>query len=119
MTTPQSIFVHPDLLGMADLQAILGQVTYRDWAFNAYLGVHEGPHLQIVAMVQDAFGPGKVPLDIHVRIPRVARRDEDHFLDWLLERIQIAENHETREFFKVQGRVFNSPHKENADRDVS
>lgn len=106
------------LLEIHDIRKILSKTRYKDWTMRAYLGRHEGPHLRIVAMVQDAFGPGTVPLDIHCRIPRVARRDEEHFLDFLLERLQVAENHETREFFKVGGKVYDSPHAPNADRDL-
>lgn len=109
------------LLEIHEIREILARTQYRTWKFTAYLGYHEGPHMQIHAKVQDAFKPpgNMTDLDIHCRIPRVARRDEEHFLDWLLERCQVAENHETREFFKVDKKVYNSPHKDNADRDDS
>lgn len=108
------------LLEIHEMREILARTSYKNWAIACYLGHHEGPHLHIRAQVQDAFKPiGQTQvLDIHCRIPRVARRDEEHFLDFLLERLQVAENHETREFFKVDRKVYNSPHKEFASRDL-
>lgn len=118
MHTARMELHRPPLLEVHELAALCARVGYRGWALNVYLGVHEGVHLQIAAQVSDAFGPGLTTLDIHCRVPRVARRDPEHFLDWLLERIEVAENHETREFFKVDGRVYDSPHAPDADRDL-
>lgn len=105
------------MLSLAELQQLADKITYYPgWEIVVRDGKHEGNHLVIRAELMDSTDLTKtVPLDIHSKLPRM--RDAEQFYDFVLWRLQRIANHETREFYKVDGVVYDDPHAEFADRD--
>jgi hypothetical protein len=105
-------------LPTACLQGILARVRYKPgWAFSLYDGRHEGQHVRITTVVPDAYDPDKsLTVDVHSMLPPML--SERQFLEWVGWRLRRIECHESREFFRFDGRVFDDPHAENADRDL-
>lgn len=112
------------MLTLAETRAVLDRVSYkRGWVFAVREGRVEGNpdltgglHLVITACVPDAFGSGDVTLDVQVPLPpMVTPEDLVRFLQW---RVLRCELHEAREFFRVDGRIYDSPHAIHADRDL-
>jgi hypothetical protein len=107
------------LLEPSDLRSIIEDHGYKPgWTFDAYLGAHEGVHLAIAAHFPDTYGNGDIDVQVERFVPRVARRDADHFLDWLLEQCERIEVHEAREFFRYKGELVSDPHAPFAERDL-
>lgn len=104
-------------LSTAYLQAILERVRYKPgWDFSLYDGRHEGQHMVITTVVPDAYNPSEtVTLDVHSMLP--PQFSETQFLEWLLWRLRRIEIHECREFFHVDGQVYDDPHADGADQD--
>ena len=103
---------------MEEIQDHLDRITYKPgWSFLAYEGRWEGHHIAITTCVPDAFNPGKnVTLDVHSMLPPMESTDDlDRWLMWRLARIEV---HEMREWYKRDGWVIDSPHVENAERDL-
>jgi hypothetical protein len=66
-------------------------------------------------MVEDSYHPGqqiKIGRRQSVPIHVVERMDRRFFLEWIFRAIIDAERHEAQEWFKVDGVVFDDPHKE-------
>lgn len=112
-------------LSLEQVQAVLARVTYRPgWTFAARHGRVEGNpdltgglHLTIRGMVEDAFDPGHTTvLDVQVPLPPLA--DEAQLLALLQWRLLRVETHESREWLRVDHRIYDSPHKRDADRDL-
>lgn len=108
------------MLTTKELQDELAKITYKDdWWFKVYDGDWEGQHLVITTVVDDTYHPGeKTTLDVHSPLPPIPNVEYfHHYLAWRLGRI---ENHEMREFFKVEGQPVFNPHTEagNHDRDT-
>lgn len=106
------------MLSTRDLQEIVGRVVYKPgWSFRVYDGRWEWQHCSVTFPVLDAYDQTKtIDLDVHSGIGPFDT--EKGFLDWLLRRIARIEVHEAREFFKVDGRVYDDPHADGADRDL-
>lgn len=103
---------------LIDVQDYLARLTYKPgWSFAAYLGKWEGLHIVINTKTQDAFKPdAMVELDVQTFLPWPENSYElERWLMWRLGRIEI---HEMREWFKRDGKVVDSPHAPNADRDL-
>jgi hypothetical protein len=107
------------MLSTAEIKAELERVTYKPgWVFTCYDGRWEGQHLAITAELPDATRPGEsVTLDIHSSLPPIP--DAAYLHAWLAWRLGRIENHEMREFFRVDGRAVFDPHAPFADRDLA
>lgn len=105
-------------LSTEQLKELASKVTYKPgWEFDIYEGKWEGQHIAIKTQVPDAYDVTKmVVLDVHSMLPFFDA--EDQFYQWLLWRITRIEVHEAREFFRVNGKVFDDPHAELAGRDL-
>lgn len=106
------------MLSVQEVQQHLTRLSYKPgWEFECYEGRWEGMHIVIRTPVEDAFNPGQtVVLDVHCFFPRPESTEElERWLMWRLARIEV---HEMREFFKRDGKVIDSPHKKDADRDL-
>lgn len=97
----------------------LARLSYKPgWKFEYYVGLHEGPHLVIWTRVKDAFNPEQtVDLDVQCFLSPNDIESEETLNKYLAYRLGRIESHECREFFKHDGKVIDSPHKEHADRD--
>lgn len=106
------------MLSIPELQALLEHITYLPgYELSVYQGRHEGQHIVIRADIPDSYHPGQtVTLDIHSPLPPM--RDAASFHDWLLWRCQRIASHETREWFKVDGKPYSDPHGPDADHDL-
>lgn len=99
------------VLTVEQLQAHVKRLTYRpDWTFEVYEGEFEGPHIFIVATVQDSYRDGKLELGVRSAIPPMESTEQ--FERWLLWRLIRIECHEAREFFKRDGQIISDPHAE-------
>ncbi|MCA1841293.1 MAG: hypothetical protein LC723_13385 [Actinobacteria bacterium] len=99
------------------IQELLNYVEYKPgWKFVVYEGRWEGAHLQIIVDMPNAYRPDETTtVDIHCFLPPMETASEFHrWLMWRLGRIEI---HEMREFYRVDGKVWDDPHAEHADRD--
>lgn len=105
-------------LTTAQLQDTLDRITYKPgWEFAIYDGRHEGQHVVIVTVVPDAYNPDKtVTLDVHSMLPPMFT--EHQFFEWVAWRLRRIEIHEAREFLCVDGRVYDDPHADGADKDL-
>ena len=105
-------------LTTAEIQAELERVTYKPgWSFTCYDGRWEGQHLVITVDVLDAGRPGQsVTLDVHSSLPPIP--DVAYLHTWLAWRLGRIENHEMREFLRVDGHAVFDPHAPFADRDL-
>lgn len=101
------------MLSYTELQNALDRVTYRPgWEFKVYPHKFEGHRLVILARhVEDSYQPGKF-LDLGIRSPLPPMRDEEALYEWLAWRLGIIENHEMREWLKVDGKPHFDPHAE-------
>jgi hypothetical protein len=104
-------------LTTAELDDLLVAVTYmRGWSVHVYDGRHEGQHVVITATVPDAYDLTKtVTLDVHSMLPPM--RDRAMFFDWLAWRLKRIAIHESREWFRVNGQVYDDPHGPDANQD--
>jgi hypothetical protein len=92
---------------MTQVQAEMVEWSYKPgWCFLAT------PYaFHIRATVADTYHPD-VLVTVGVTTPLCCvPRDHEEFAAWLEYEIQAAEIHESREWLKYQGRVFNDPHK--------
>lgn len=102
------------MLTLPDIQGALDRITYRpDWTFTAYEDQWEGPHLLIVAPVPNSYRPTET-VDLGIRSPLPPMPDTEALHRWLAWRLGRVENHEMREWFKVDGRPLFDPHAETA-----
>lgn len=106
-------------LSTAEIQAELERVSYKPgWTFTCYDGRWEGQHLAITVEVPDATRPGRtVTLDVHSSLPPIP--DVPYLHTWLAWRLGRIENHEMREFLRVDGKAAFDPHAPFADRDLT
>lgn len=105
-------------LSTAQLASVLERVSYRPgWTIRVYDGRREGQHIAITTQVPDAYDPAEtVTLDVHSMLP--PQRDTEAFLTWLSWRLGRLEIHESREWFRYNGRAWDDPHADGADRDL-
>lgn len=107
------------LLTTQEIKDHLETITYKPgWSFEYYVGRYEGPHLVIWTKVEDAFNPGRtVDLDVQCFLSPNDIDSTESLNKYLAHRLGRIESHECREFLKENGKVIDSPHKPNADRD--
>lgn len=106
-----------------DIVDLLSQVTYRPgWTITAHRHPF-GTYVLIDAEVLDSEKwDDSIPVEINYRLGNTTRvgvracvppqhGTPDEFYDWLEWRLSKVEHHEMREFFKVDGKPWDSPHK--------
>jgi hypothetical protein len=100
------------LMTLRQLNEALKEVTYRSgYNIEVFNNPYEGPYLSVKVWVEDASNSGgELELRINSPIPNIARYDNEHFYEWLLERLIKIEIHEVCEFFRVGGVKFYDPH---------
>ncbi len=112
------------------LNDLLAKVTYRPgwriWVENDHYwlaGTTSGVTLpdrllHIDAVVADSNQEDYSELRLsHIfAVPPWADHDADRFFNWLAETLIAVERHESREFFKVDGRRFIDPHRDENTR---
>lgn len=105
------------MLTTAEIATILEHVEYKPgWSIKVYDGRFEGQHIVITTVQVDAYNQAEtVTLDVHSALPPQA--DEQAFMSWLAWRIGRIENHEMREFLRVDGVCWSDPHGPDADQD--
>jgi hypothetical protein len=98
------------MLSTAQIASHLERITYRPgWTITAQDDEWEGQQIRIVAPVPNSYRPGQtVDLGITSFLPPMqTTADLERWLIWRLARI---ENHEAREFFRVDGHIRYDPH---------
>lgn len=105
------------MLSTAELQNILKKVSYKPgWSFEIYDGEWEGQHLRITTVVPNAYSLNdNLEIDVHSVLPPIP--DEQYFHIWLMKRLARIEVHEMREFYRVDGKIVDDPHRDGADQD--
>lgn len=91
----------------AHIQLLLDRVSYRDpsWRFTVE------PVLRFTATLPDSRNPGATTdVDVRAPIPAAALVGKREFLRWLQSRLAEHEYHESREWLKVDGRIWDDPH---------
>jgi hypothetical protein len=99
-------------LSFEEITKALSRVSYKaGWTFEPIPGTWEGHRIRIVARaLMDSYHPEQtVDLGINDFIPPVRTVEELH--EWLLARVHRIESHETREWFKIDGKPLHDPHK--------
>lgn len=100
-------------LSFEELGEALRHVSYKPgWTFRLISGYWEGDRLRIVVEgLADSYHPERTTdLGVDDFIPPM--RTTKDFYDYLLYRVHRIESHETREWFKVDGKPHDDPHKE-------
>lgn len=99
------------MLSTDAINAELARLTYKHgWVFKAYDDQWEGKKIRIEAEVPDAYDPDRtITLGIDSFLPPLC--DEWDVRRWLIWRILRIENHEAREFFRLDGQVLWDPHR--------
>jgi hypothetical protein len=100
-------------LDLADLRALTARmaVMLGDYQFTVYEDRFLGPHLRIVAKMEDTRNPGQmIDLGIDARIPPYRKAAD--FYHWVLWRLCEVAIHECREGFIVDGILWSDPHAE-------
>lgn len=98
------------LMGWAEAQ--LARFTYKPgWTFTIGPGFGAGLQLRIVVECEDTYHPGeKVKIGKAIALPPFVHGDEAGFAHLLAREIQDMEAHESREWLKRDGVVFDNPH---------
>lgn len=89
----------------------LNRYEYRhgQWKLDIYNDPHEGPCLDVTAVVPDSYNPGETTtLRIRSAIPPI--ETAEYFGKWLLWRLMQIEVHECREMLWRDGWVYRDPH---------
>lgn len=97
------------------IKRALARITYMDgWTFEAFEHRSEGQKLRIVVPdLPNSYRPDvKTTLGINTFIPPC--ENEEQFFTWLGYRLRRIWEHESDEWFKVDGRQFYDPHAEPA-----
>lgn len=102
----RNIQVGPDS-ATAALEALVPRVTYKPgWTFElAEIDRGQGCQgltLMIGATVRDSFSEGSVQV-LHLMPVLAAAYDEETWMGWIFEQIQLVEQHEALEFYRVDG----------------
>lgn len=103
-------------MSVSGLSDLLETVTYRpDFTLSMHnqgWGSVEKPCLILDMFVINTYHPEdpKMPLSMHQSIPRFVETVED-FYDWCLGVCVWFEEHESREWFKINGIPWRDPHK--------
>jgi hypothetical protein len=99
------------MLSTADINRELDRIAYKPgFTFKAYDDQWEGQKIRIQAEVPDAYNPDEtVTLGIDSFLPPLL--DEWEVRRWLMWRLLRIENHEAREFFRLDGNILWDPHR--------
>jgi hypothetical protein len=105
------------LLTVQQMQEHIAKVSYKEWKIEVREGFAEGPHIEIIALLDDSVELGK-KTEFRVNSPIGYMQTIEQFNLFLLARLLRIESHETREWFKVDGKPIFYPHEKYSDRDV-
>lgn len=100
-------------MSIAQLNELLDKVTYRpDFSLAVHDNWDESPCVILSMFVINTYHPEnpKMPLTMHQVVPGFVESVED-FYDWCLGIYVWFEEHESREWFKVNGIPWRDPHK--------
>lgn len=111
MTTETELAYYISTWDLEYVRGLLSLVTYKaGWTITAFrTPVGDRVWVLIDAEVPDSEDPS-LTTRIGVRAVVPAGLNADQFYDWLGRRLIRVERHESREFFQVGGRPWNSPH---------
>lgn len=77
---------------------------------GAYRGMYAGT-ITFYRMVENSYRPGEhMRLQFHNMVPSYLCENEAQFIDFVSRCLEEFEIHEAREWFKVNGQVYNDPH---------
>lgn len=108
-------------LSFADLywaEEQLKRITYKPgWTMEMYAphGTFGDPGILIEFYAQDTYNPNrniKINSRERLPIPPILRRNEDQFIQYVQEALFRVERHESREWLRRDGVIFNNPHKQ-------
>lgn len=91
----------------------LSRFTYKPgWILDA---IDDGysVYLTITFMTEDTHNPGRqIKIGMREPIPEniLYRKSADHFAKWLQDRLFDVERHESREWLRRDGQIFDNPH---------
>jgi hypothetical protein len=105
------------MLTLDQMQSRLNLMTYKPgWEMHITQGAFEGPHLQIIATLEDSVEKGKIStFDVHSSIPPMLSQQQ--FDLYILDRLMRIETHEAREWLQIDNKALFYPHCNHADRD--
>jgi hypothetical protein len=98
-----------------DVRAQLDRVSYRPgWKIEYHEGDWGDGWIVVRAKVPDTYDPGREVEILHTgRVPSyLLDDDEETFIHWLAHFLQGVERHESREWFRVDGAIYDDPHKD-------
>src|SRR5215216_4643626 len=98
------------MLNAERMRKVLANVTYRDgWTFTLEER-DEGPVVRILAPVDDSRNEGGTVLGIDAWPSPNDRLQNVAFLRFLAWRLHRVEHHESREYLRYKGELWNDPH---------
>jgi hypothetical protein len=98
------------VLTTPEIQHLLTLVTYRPgWNFRAWDDRWEGQQVTIQMDLPDAYNPGQTTA-IGVDSPLPPMQDSQQLYSWLAWRLGRIENHEMREYLRINGELYSNPH---------
>ena len=108
------------MLTVEQMNALAERVAYKPgWSITFRLGRHEGHHATIETRVPDAYDPEQtVPLRVECFLSPNDVVSEVTLLTWIAYRLARIEVHESREFMRLDGKVWSDPHADGADQDL-
>lgn len=99
------------LLSTDDMRAIVSRITYKPgWHIVFVYDNNLGTCVRVEAVVNDVKNP-EVKTTLHLIRYVPMGMNEEAFLHFLASMVQEAELHESMEWFMVDGKVFDDPHK--------
>jgi hypothetical protein len=104
------------MLSFEELRTELGRVTYKPgWRLLLYRHrFGEGIWLSILAEVPDSNNPTRTTvINVRAAVPPIP--DAAYFHEWLNYRLDRVDNHERREFYRVDGAKLHDPHAPDAN----
>lgn len=104
--------VYQDVERVAWIQEQLKRFTYKPgWRFSVRQMLFAGPILTITFPCEDTYNPGSmIHVAKNVLMSSIPHGDEEEFAKWLAHEFQDVEIHESREWLKRDGKIFDDPH---------
>lgn len=104
-----NLYDAPVFLSGPALAAEVERMTFMPgWELSVFLDPFEGPVFRVVAKVPNSYSDEPVTLQINSRIPWQTSIED--FRLWCLWRCDQIMRHETREWFKIDGKPLYDPH---------
>lgn len=96
------------------LQKLMSGVTYKkDWKINLELSSYQPgiAVIRVVMPVEDTYRPGVMTEVVSMQTLSLSYDfPDEQFYTAVLECLKYVEEHECREWFKVDGKIFSNPH---------